>query len=63
MQNVGVLDRAVRIVVGATILAFAFVGPQTPWAYLGFIPLATGFIGICPLYALFGFRTGRALNT
>lgn len=23
----------------------AFVGPRTPWAYLGLIPLATGIVG------------------
>ncbi|MEQ1709687.1 MAG: DUF2892 domain-containing protein [Terricaulis sp.] len=55
--NEGGLDRIVRIVVGAGILSLAFVGPQTPWAYLGAIPLLTGLVGFCPLYALLGINT------
>jgi len=40
----------------------AFVGPKTPWAYVGIVPLATGVIGMCPLYALFGISTCRSCN-
>jgi hypothetical protein len=25
--------------------------------FLGFVPLATGLLGWCPLYAIFGYRT------
>jgi len=49
-KNVGGVDRAVRIVVGLGILSLAFVGPQTPWGYLGLVPLVTGLIGWCPAY-------------
>jgi hypothetical protein len=56
-KNVGGADRIFRIVAGAAILSLAFVGPASPWAYLGIIPLATGLIGSCPPYALFGFST------
>jgi hypothetical protein len=55
--NEGGLDRAIRIIVGAGILSLAFIGPQTPWAYLGAIPLLTGIVGFCPAYALFGVNT------
>lgn len=55
--NEGGLDRAIRIIVGAGILSLAFIGPQTPWAYLGAIPLLTGLVGFCPAYALFGINT------
>ncbi len=47
--NVGGVDRIVRIVAGIGILSFAFVGPQTPWGYVGIIPLATGVFKFCPL--------------
>lgn len=57
MFNEGPFDRALRILVGAVILAFAFIGPKTPWAYLGLIPLITGIVGMCPLYSLLGIRT------
>jgi hypothetical protein len=31
--------------------------PYTTWALLGLIPLATGLIGFCALYRLFGWST------
>jgi hypothetical protein len=55
--NEGALDRALRVIVGLGILSLAFVGPQTPWAYLGVIPLLTGIVGFCPLYAIIGVNT------
>jgi hypothetical protein len=55
--NEGSLDRILRVVVGAGILSLAFIGPQTPWAYLGAIPLITGLIGWCPAYALLGINS------
>ena len=56
-KNIGGVDRAVRIVVGLGILSLAFVGPQTPWGYLGLVPLVTGLIGWCPAYLPFGIKT------
>ncbi|MDP1737576.1 MAG: DUF2892 domain-containing protein [Caulobacter sp.] len=55
--NEGAVDRILRIVVGLAILSLVFVGPQTPWAWLGVIPLLTGIVGFCPLYALLGINT------
>jgi hypothetical protein len=55
--NEGMIDRALRIVAGIGVLSLAFVGPQTPWGYLGIVPLATGLIGWCPLYALLRINT------
>lgn len=55
--NEGTIDRVLRVVVGSGILSLAFVGPQTPWAYLGLVPLLTGLVGYCPLYAVLGLRT------
>ncbi|MBA3053609.1 MAG: DUF2892 domain-containing protein [Sphingomonadales bacterium] len=52
--NVGGSERMVRIVVGAALLMLMFVGPQTKWGLLGLIPLATGFLSSCPIYALLG---------
>ena len=56
-RNEHVVERAVRVLVGIGLLAIAFVGPKTPWGYLGIIPLLTGLIGSCPLYTVFGFST------
>jgi len=57
MRNEGKLDRGLRIVVGLALLALVFVGPQTAWGWIGMVPLATGLIGWCPAYTLFGIRT------
>jgi hypothetical protein len=55
--NEGTLDRVLRVVAGAGILSLAFIGPQTPWGYLGLIPLITGLVGYCPAYALLGISS------
>lgn len=55
--NVGPPDRIARIVVG---VALVFAGAINPWGWLGFVPLATGLTGICPLYGLLGIRTCKA---
>ena len=56
-RNIGSTERVIRIVAGLGITALAFVGPQNPWALLGLVPLATGLMGWCPPYALFGINT------
>ena len=57
--NEGVVDRVLRIVIGLAIVSLAFVGPKSPWAWLGLIPLVTGAIGSCPVYTLLGMTTRR----
>jgi len=56
-RNEHIVERAVRVAIGIGLLCIAFVGPKTPWGYLGIIPLLTGLIGSCPLYTVFGFST------
>ena len=55
--NEGMADRLIRIIVGIIVIALVFVGPKTPWGWLGLVPLITGLIGWCPAYSLFGIRT------
>ncbi|WP_308389835.1 DUF2892 domain-containing protein [Acidithiobacillus sp. AMEEHan] len=55
--NEGRLDRIIRIVIGIILLALVFVGPKTDWGWIGIIPLLTGAMGFCPLYAVFGIKT------
>ena len=57
MQNVGWIDRALRITVGVILLALVFAGPRTLWGLLGIVPLVTALVGFCPLYRLLGIRT------
>jgi len=54
VRNEGAVDRIARVAVGVGVLSLAFVGPRTPWAYLGVVPLLTGLLGYCPAYSLFG---------
>ena len=58
--NEGLADRLIRIAVGLVVLSLAFVGPQTPWGYLGLLPLVTGIVGYCPIYRLAGINTCAA---
>ena len=58
--NVGTADRIVRILAGVVLLSLVFVGPETPWGWLGIVPLLTGVINFCPLYALIGLNTRSA---
>lgn len=56
-QNIGSLDRWLRIIVGVALLAITVYGPKTAWGYVGLIPLVTGVMGYCPLYQIFGWST------
>ncbi|MEE9132286.1 MAG: DUF2892 domain-containing protein [Gemmatimonadota bacterium] len=59
-RNEHTVDRVVRVALGLGLLALAFTGPKTPWGFIGIIPLATGLLGSCPVYTLFGIRTCRS---
>ncbi|HNS36498.1 MAG TPA: DUF2892 domain-containing protein [Anaerolineaceae bacterium] len=57
-------DRIIRVVLGIALLALGWTGTVSGvlgeiFKYLGFVPLLTGLIGFCPLYALFKFRTNK----
>lgn len=56
-KNESRTDRVLRVLVGAVAISLVFVGPQTAWGWLGLIPLATGLVGTCPLYTIFGVST------
>jgi hypothetical protein len=60
MRNEGTMDRTLRVVVGAALIALVFVGPQSALGWLGLVPLVTGLAGFCPLYRLVGVNTCRA---
>jgi len=56
-RNEGNLDRVLRIILGLVLLSLVFIGPMTPWGWVGIIPLATGLIGSCPIYSILGLST------
>lgn len=59
-------DRALRILAGAAMLLLGWMGFVGGTAgvvlrWFGFVPLLTGLVGWCPLYALVGMNTRRAM--
>ncbi|HRJ62424.1 MAG TPA: DUF2892 domain-containing protein [Azospirillaceae bacterium] len=58
-KNVGVIDRALRAVVGLILIALAVLGIFSPWGWIGVVPLFTAFVGFCPAYTLIGVKTCR----
>ena len=60
VQNIGSVDRAIRLMAGIGLLSLVFVGPQTWWGLLGIVPLVTALFGWCPPYALLGIDTCQA---
>ena len=61
-QNVGGIDKTIRIIVGLGLISLVFVGPQTVWGWIGVVPLATALTGWCPPYALLGINTCGTKN-
>ena len=55
--NVGNIDRALRLLVGASLVGLAATGYVGAWGYIGIVPLLTGAIAWCPLYSLVGIGT------
>jgi Inner membrane protein YgaP-like, transmembrane domain len=51
------VERVIRVIAGLVLLSLVFVGPQTPWGWIGVIPILTGLSGLCPLYSLLGIST------
>jgi hypothetical protein len=58
-QNVGGIDRILRIVAGLVLIALAATQTVGLWGYIGVVPLLTGLIGWCPVYLPFGLKTCR----
>jgi len=54
--NVGGIDKIIRILAGIALIAWALMGGPV-WAWIGVVPLATGLLGWCPAYTLFGMNT------
>lgn len=55
--NEGTTDRVVRVVLGLVLISLVYVGPKTPWGWIGLLPLITGIVGRCGLYKVLGVNT------
>jgi hypothetical protein len=60
-MNVGVIDRAVRAIVGIGLIYWALTGGPI-WAWIGVVPLLTAAVGFCPAYTLLGIKTCPVKN-
>lgn len=63
-MNLSPLDRSIRIALGIAMLAIGWWGAvDGVWGIalrvFGWVPLATGIVGWCPVYAIFGIGTRR----
>ena len=56
-ENVGTVDRALRIAIGAGLIAATLLDLIGPWGWIGVVPLLTGTIRFCPLYRLVRIKT------
>lgn len=62
-QNVGGIDRILRIVVGLVLIVLAATDTVGVWGYIGVVPLLTGLFRYCPAYSIFGCKTGGSCGT
>ena len=58
-QNVGGIDRILRIIAGLALIGATLGGMLPVWGWIGVVPLATALVGWCPAYLPFGFKTCR----
>jgi hypothetical protein len=56
-NNVGKIDRIIRVVVGIILVGNVFYALQHPIGWLGVILIVTGIVGKCPLYSIIGINT------
>jgi Protein of unknown function (DUF2892) len=60
LQNVGTVDRVIRILAGLALIAGSLLGYIGVWGWIGVVPLATGLFRVCPAYLPFGLSTCAA---
>lgn len=56
-NNVGGIDKILRIAAGVGLIGATVAGLLPVWGYIGIVPLATGLLGWCPAYTLLGIKT------
>ncbi|MBD3419625.1 MAG: DUF2892 domain-containing protein [Chitinivibrionales bacterium] len=61
-KNMGVLDKLIRFIIAISLFSLWFIAqpPVKFVAFAGFVPLLTGLLNFCPLYALIGIKTCKA---
>ena len=64
-QNLSTLDRVIRVLLGIALVALGWSGAVAGVTAIalrvfGLVPLVTGVLGWCPVYALLGISTRRS---
>ena len=68
-RNVGSIDKIIRLVVGALLALWAFLGSGLGSVtglvalVVGVVLIATGLINFCPLFKILGISSFRGLNS
>lgn len=55
-KNIGNTDRTLRVLLSIAIAGIGWYY-KSWWGLLAFIPLATSYIGFCPLYKVLGINS------
>lgn len=64
-NNIGKIDRTIRVVIGCALIAGGVAIPGTTGlivAAIGLVPLLTGLVGNCPAYSIFRINTCKTKN-
>jgi Inner membrane protein YgaP-like, transmembrane domain len=62
-NNMGKIDRMLRLILGVALLAAFFIFPDASWRWftlIGIIPLVTAMVSSCPIYSIFGWNSRGA---
>ena len=60
-QNIGPIERVLRVTLGAGLLLFVLLmeGKLRWIGLIGVLPLVTGILGLCPTYLALGIRMDK----
>jgi len=60
-KNIGSIDKILRLIVGAALLAYGFISGSL-LGLIGIVPIFTSLINICPLYSILGISTSCSIK-
>lgn len=63
-QNVGGIDRVLRVLIGLALLSLLYWGEgNLKWlGLIGIVPIATALLRFCPMYSIVGISTCSTSN-
>ena len=56
-NNIGTVDRALRIALGLGLIVASLFGLIGLWGWIGVVPVLTALVGFCPLYRIIKFSS------